>query len=185
VSGQSVTTEPPTFDVSYPKYSYSTRTASVKNIDFRNMNLVIFDHAGKAQLTAKLRNGRFEQHHRDGGREEVELELVKYFGSSTTGGERAFVSIDWLSVGGSSSPSGFLQVFGIKDEHPFVFQQIEYNERGEGVGSSFDARKGTLTIRGVHGWEHCCPTTLDVGTFRWNGSRFLLVRTNSIPMPNR
>jgi hypothetical protein len=161
LSGQSVSTNPPTFDVTYPNYSYARRAASIKDIDFRNVNLIIFDEAGKPELAAKLRKGKFEQNHRSGGHEWVRIASVKYFGSPTNGDQRALVSIDGVSAGGSSSSYGVLQVFGIVDEHPFVTQQIEYNRRGEGTGSLFDSQKGILRIEGVHGWEHCCPTTLE------------------------
>jgi hypothetical protein len=117
------------------------------------------------------------------GHDWVKLVRVKYFDFTNGQPRRALVMVDYETSAGSSSAFGILQVLELASEHPLVLQQIEYNAGGEGVGSSFDVKSGILKVKGVDGWEHCCPSSLDVGTFKWNGSRFVLLKTSSVPMP--
>src|ERR1039457_5924524 len=173
-----------TFEVRYPQYSYNQRVNSLHEIDFRNFALIIFGGRGKTNLVAKLRNGIFQRDYPNACHDWLKLASVKYFDDANAEGQKALVMADWVSACGSSSDIGVVQVFEIANGRPDVLQQIEYNERGNGATSSFDVKTGTLTIKSVHGWEHCCPTTLDVGTFKWNGSRLALVKTASIPIPS-
>jgi hypothetical protein len=89
--------------------------------------------------------------------------------------EIAVAQFDLVETAGSSSDYGVVQVFRLKEDHLTVVQQILFNTRGNAkVGAAIDARSSTLTIRGVHGWEHCCPTELDVLRFRIDDGLFKL-----------
>jgi|SRR5579863_67301 len=171
-----------TFEIRYPRYSYKKRVDSLHEIDFRNFELIIFGGRGTTNLVANLRNGVFQRDYPSACYDWMKLASVVYFDDSRFQGQKALVMADLVSACGSSSDFGVVQVFGIANGQPVVLQQILYNERGDGAGSSYNVKTSILTIKGVHGWEHCCPTNLDVGTFRWNGSRFGLVKTTSIPL---
>jgi hypothetical protein len=173
-----------TFSICYPKHSYYQQVASIREVDFRNLDLIIYYERGKKSLVAKLRKGLFQRDYPTHCYDWVKLNSVVYFEDASTAGEKALVTADWVSACASSDDTGIVQVFEISDGHPVALQQIEYNERGGGASHSFNPKTGTLTIKGAHGWEHCCPTTLDVGTFKWNESKFTLVKTASIPIPS-
>jgi hypothetical protein len=180
----SAVTDSPTLEVRYPKHSYSQQVKSIREIDFRNFELIIFGGRGKTNLVADLRHGIFQRNYTDGCYDWLKLASVVYFDDASGEGQKALVMADWVSACGSSSDFGVAQVFGIANGQPIVLQQILYNERGGGAASSYSMKTSTLTIKSVHGWEHCCPTTLDVGTFKWNGSKFALTKTDSIPIPS-
>jgi hypothetical protein len=179
----SAVTDSATFEVRYPQHSYSQQVKSIREIDFRNFALIIFGGRGKTNLVANLRNGIFQRNYPSGCYDWLKLVSVAYFDDAGAGGQKAIVMVDWASACGSTSDFGVVQVFGVVNGQPAVLQQILYNERGGGATSSYSMKTSTLTIKSVHGWEHCCPTTLDVGTFKWNGSRFALTRIDSIPIP--
>jgi hypothetical protein len=176
-------TDTATFEVRYPQYSYDQQLNSLHEIDFRNFTLIIFGGRGKTNLVAKLRNGIFQRDYPHGCSDWLKLASVKYFDDADAEAQKALVTADWTSACASANDTGVVQVFGIANGRPTVLQQILYNERGGGTALSFNVKTETLTIKGLHGWEHCCPTTLDVGTFKWNGSKFALMKTASIPIP--
>jgi hypothetical protein len=70
-----------------------------------------------------------------------------------------------VTTGASASDFQVVQVFSIRDNHPVLVQQILFNTRGcKTAGAKYSAQARTLTVKAVHGWEHCCPKTLDVLT---------------------
>ena len=175
--------EGPTFSICYPHYKYLRAVDSLSAVDFHNFNLILFDDDGRRMLLAKLQDGTFEHKYKVGG-DWVKVASIQYWSPEKTGPPKALLRADYVETGASSSDFGLVQVFELTEGHPVVLQQILFNTRGEGADSAFDSKKGVLKIRGVHGWEHCCPTTLDVGTFKWNGSGFALTESKSIPMPS-
>jgi hypothetical protein len=170
----------PTFSICYPHYEYSQQVNGLLGIDFQNFPLIIFDDIGHEYLVTKLRNGLFNPNYRDW----VKLASVEHFDFANHEPRKALVIAHWVAAGASASDIGVLQVLEVAKGDPVVLQQIQYNERGavDRAGSSFDTKTGALTVRGVHGREHCCPDTMDVGTFQWNGSRFVLLKSVSMPM---
>src|SRR5271165_1766076 len=175
-SGQTLT-----FEESFPNYQHDSTVARLAKVELQNSPFVIFDTDNKPELTGTLQNGNFErvygEHHAG---ERVHMEGVYEISSSDSKAPVALLTLNYLSGAGSSSEEGIGQVVQLQNSHPVVLQQIAYNMRGSSdAGYAFNSRTGILTIKGVHGWEHCCPTTLDVGTYKWNGSRFLLVDASS------
>lgn len=110
----------------------------------------------------------------------LRLDGVRFLGESS---EFAIVPFSWVTAGGSTSDFGVVQVFTLREGHPVVVQQILFNTRGCGASSQLSIRPLLLTIKGVHGWEHCCPKTLDVIKFRWTGGSFHLKSHHSVPLP--
>ena len=171
----------PTLEVVTPQQMYAATTESLSSLDFRNFQFHVFDKSGKAILTAKLRNGKYQSKwtSRDGSNW-LRLDSVRFIGRHS---EFAVISLSWVSTGASASDFGLVQVFALHEKHPVVVQQILFNVRGCGTSARISDHTGVLTIKGVHGWEHCCSKTLDVVTFCWTGSSFKRQSYESVPLP--
>jgi hypothetical protein len=153
----------PTVEIVTPQHvNSSITTDSLQHLDFRNLQFNIFDEHGRAIVSTKLRNGKYKSKS-----DWLRMDWVHFLGETS---DSAVVSLSWVATGVSASDSGIVQVFTLRDGHPVVVQQISFNTRGCGTSSIFSSDHVLLTIRGEHGWEHCCPKTLDVVTFgseRW------------------
>jgi hypothetical protein len=167
-------------EVTSPDHVYVTATKSLRHLDFRNFQFHIFDEDGTSELTAKLRNGIYESKWTvQNGANWLRLDWVRFVGEDS---EFAIVSLSWVTTGASASDFGVVQVFTLREGHPVVLQLILFNTRGCGASSAFSTRFLLLTIKGVHGWEHCCPKTLDVMKFRWADGSFQRKSYHSVPL---
>src|SRR5215472_6245629 len=150
----------PTFEAVTPDHVYATTAKSLKRLDFLNLQFHVFDEHGKSLLTAKLRDGEYKSKWElENGYAWLGLDWVRFVGEES---KFAIASLSWVTAGGSSSSSGVVQVFTLREGHPVVVQQILFNTRGCGTSSELSTYPLLLNIKGVHGWEHCCPKMLDV-----------------------
>ena len=180
VARQQLTESEPTVEVLFPRYVYKQTMKSLRTVDFRNFQIHVFD-ARKSILIAKLRNGKYESNWASAhGSDWLRLNSVDFLGNHS---EFGVVSLSWVTTGASASAFGLVQVFTLREGHPVVVQQILFNARGCGTSASIRKNVGGLTVRGVHGWEHCCPNTLDVLTFSWTGSSFERKTQQSVSLP--
>ena len=92
---------------------------------------------------------------------------------------------DWEWVGGSSSQSNVVQVFGCRDGHLIILQQVSNDAHSVHAGVDYNANTGLLTIKSVNygAGAHCCPEKLDIITFKWTNKGFEKVGWKSLPMP--
>lgn len=173
----------PTYESCAPNYNYFEEVITVRDIDFRNLKFGRL--CDKSPEFFRLVHGKSKVRSSYDGlvHDQAGLVAVHYFDLESGEPRFALATFWYITVGGSSSPSGVIQVFEIKDNHPAVIQQIEYNIRGEGARSTFNPKRGTLTVWSVHSWEHCCPKTLDEEHFTWTDSNFVLTGYRSVPMP--
>lgn len=169
----------PAVTVSKPNRVLDQTTESVCRVDFQNSR-VFLGNDWSAQLT----NGRYAKQG-DLQSEQVDLKGVSCFGSGN--GERALVTTEWRGCGADCQLSGVTQVFELRDGHPVISQQIEFNSKAQGAGSSFDASALTLTVIGRSRYEadegECCPKNLDVVTYRWQGQQFEQASYKRVPVP--
>jgi hypothetical protein len=172
-------TQPPTFEIVFPNHSYPSPVTSMLEFDIRNQNLILFDADGKTATTARLQNGNFEEHLADGSYISINLSDVQYFDFYNEQPNRALATVKWITAGAATSSMGLLQVFEFRSGQAVVTQQIRFNRLGDGAGSSFDPGTLQLTVRGIHGWEHNANSSIDVGKFRWDGNKFVLLKTPS------
>lgn len=176
----------PTVDVVTLNHVYTVAIKSLRQLDFRNFQFHVFDEDGKPELTVKLRNGKYDSKEHDpkwmmgDGYDWLRLDWVSLMGENS---EFAIVSFSWVTAGGSTSDFGVVQVFNLREGHPVVIQQMLFNTRGCGTSADLNTRLLVLTVNGVHGWEHCCPKTLEVIKFRWAGSSFRRKSYYSVPLP--
>jgi hypothetical protein len=91
--------------------------------------------------------------------------------------------LHWMDCGGSGTTVGKIQVFALRDGHPTIIQQIEYDRHAAGVSDSFEPWNGRLIIVGRSNdpSPNCCASRLDVMRFDWNGARFVLKVSKKIP----
>jgi len=158
--------KPPTIEVSFPNYSYPKTVTSLRRLDVKNDEVIVFGDKGMSDFHAHLRGGAYEKLHKIGG-DSLEFEWMKYMGSDSAEPDCAVAYYIWSMWAGSSSAYGVVQLLHIEDGHLKVVQQILFNLRGsEKAGAFLNAKLNALTIRGVNDWEHCCPTGLDVVKFR-------------------
>jgi len=169
----------PAVTVSKPDRVLEPTVSSVCGVDFRNIR--IFDEGrGSAPLT----DGKYERE--ADSHEYVNLKDIVCFGHGEGAGEHALITAEWTSCGGSCNSSGIVQVFELRGGHPVITQQIDYDSHAEGTGAKFDKDSLTLTITGRSDEEspHCCPKSLDVVTYRWQGQQFVQSSYKRVPAPS-
>jgi hypothetical protein len=171
-----------TVDIYLPNYPYPDAVASFSKPNLGNAELIIFGENGTTDMRARLRKGAYERRNNNGGGDAVEFEWVKPIGNDPVNAKFAVAYYTWVAWMGSSSDIGVVQLLLREDGHLKVAQQILFNLRGsKTAGAFFDVKSSSLKIRGVHGWEHCCPTELDLVRFRFNDGLFKQVSHRKIP----
>lgn len=171
----------PNYEISFPKHQYAIAVPSLMDLDFQNFT-VFWYRNGKREPTAHLENGSFTRREPGDG-EYVTLDLVKVL----QGGQYAVIDVSWRNCGGSCSESGLVQVFELQSGHPTVVEQISYGRHAPGCGALFDAASRILTVTGRSSEPsaNCCPKSLDVMTFEWDGKQlvFRASRRDALPEP--
>ncbi|HYM78299.1 MAG TPA: hypothetical protein VE377_20165 [Candidatus Dormibacteraeota bacterium] len=156
-----------------PNYSYSISVPSLEKVDFKNFR-VFYQPGDSSDRGVVLRDGKYSKRDQ-GGYEEVILEYVEVFKPSTEAEQHALISLHWTDCGGSCTTLGRIQVFTLRDSHPTIVQQIEYDRHAEGTGATFNSMTGHLDVvaRADDHSPNCCPMHLDIMRFDWNGKRFV------------
>jgi hypothetical protein len=172
----------PNYEISYPERQYAITVSSLRDLDFQNFTLFWYRN-GKREPTAHLENGNFTRRDETVGGEYVTLDLVKVLEV----GQYAVIDVSWRNCGGSCSESGLVQVFKLQSAHPTVVEQINYGRHAAGCGATFDGASGILTVTGRSSEPspNCCPKSLDVMTFEWDGKQlvFKAGRRDALPEP--
>jgi len=172
----------PTIEVLYPDYSYSKPLTSIRELDLRESDVLIFAPGGKTWVKARLHGGLYDVRHKLSS-DWVRFNWLRLSAHGAADPEVGVAYFDWVSTGASASDYGVVQVLRIRDGHLNVGQQMVFNTRGSSkAGASFSAKTNVLTVRGVHGWEHCCPTDLDVVQFRFEGELLRQVHYRREPL---
>jgi len=153
---------------------------SIRKVDFKNFRYSVVE--GETHSSFRLRDGKFKRRFDVGG-EEISLDHVFYFRGNSAGPEWALVQLDWISAVGSSTGEGVLQVFKFEDKVLFMTQQLTYDLHARGTGMDFNPKSGTLTVRARTNDDspHCCPRSLDIVTYRWDGKSFKQKSHKRIP----
>ena len=157
--------------VTSPDVRYPIQAASVREVDFKNLSYKL----GKSNSWFQLRDGICTKEYGDGVREphsmeEVSLYEVSYFDLDQKGKpQHALVVLNYLTIAGSSSEEGVIQVFGIRNDRLVMIQQFAYDRQAPGTGETFDRAAGVLTVtaRTDDQSAHCCPKSIDIVSYRW------------------
>ena len=175
----------PAVSVRSTQVTYLQRIESIRQVDFDN--LWYYDQFGDQASSFRLRNGKFSTQGHFGG-DDISLDHVYYFRPNATSGEWALVELTWTSFAGSSSSSGVLFVFHVDDfGTPVVTQQLDYDLQAEGTGMKFDLATCTLTVRARSRDDsaHCCPKSIGIVTFKWEGKAFQEKAHRTVPVKGR
>jgi hypothetical protein len=157
---------------------YPNSYQSIHDVDFENLKVALGNDKNGRPMLTQLRNGRWEVRYRNDGYDSIRLQGVHFLGSAEPGGEYALTVYEEDMAGGSSSQFGIAQVFAFADKRLRVTQMIDWDlHYGGPCGrlDDFDEKTNTLTIRSAHyqpGDAHCCVSSFDVVTYRWNGRAF-------------
>jgi hypothetical protein len=166
-----------------PAFEYHHRFGSVSAVDFRNLELNIFDAKGKVRLTAKLKDGVYETS--GVPRNWVALNSISYFDFQAGKPRYAVVSFLWTWSGADAASYGGVQLFTIQNGWLTVAQQIFFSARHAGAGATFDPATGALFVNSSHYLQvdaHCCPSRQDVIRYAWNGHDFRQVDVKTFPV---
>jgi len=171
----------PAVTVSKPNRVLEQTIKSVCQIDFRNSRMFLSN-----DWNALLTNGSYEKH-ADLQSEYVNLGKVFCFNGGAGGDQYVLVTTEWRGCGADCQMTGVVQVFELRDGHPTIAQQIEFDSKAQGTGVIFDAESLTLTLVGRSRHEEdeaeCCPKNLDVVTYRWEGQEFVQTSYKRVPVP--
>ena len=168
----------PSFHLRSYSYVYPNSYRSMHDVDFENLKVALGnDENGKPSLV-QLRNGGREVKFRIGGYDSIYLGGVHFLSSDEPGREYALTVYEEDSAGGSSSQWGIAQVFELAEGRLRVTQMIDWDlHYGGPYGplDEFDEKTNTLSFRSAHyqpGDGHCCVSSFDVVTYRWDGRAF-------------
>jgi hypothetical protein len=178
---------PPEPELSYysvaPAFEYHHRYDSISGVDFRDLELNIFDAKGKVRVRAKLKDGIYESSGLP--RDWVALNTISYFGFQSGKPRYALVSFLWTATGADASSYGGVQLFTIQNGWLTVLQQIFFTARHAGAGAVFDSATGMLLVSASHYVQvdaHCCPSRQDVIRYAWSGHDFRQVDLKTFPV---
>ncbi len=162
----------PSVDVTAVDYDYPAPTGlrSVRDVDFKNLKVLVFGYDGKPDGTIPLRHGSAEWERND-----ASLGGVYFFKGLNGIAEHALVDVGWISVGGSSTNTSYLIVFEVRGGRLHVTQQISYDAHAQWwTLDKFYPESGTLIVLGRTSDDspHCCPRSLDEVMFEWKQDRF-------------
>lgn len=166
-----------------PNFEYHHRFDSIGAVDFRNLELNIFDAKGKVRVDAKLKNGIYETNGMP--RDWVAVNSISYFNFQAGKPRFAVVSFLWTWTGADASSYGGVQLFTIQNGWLTVVQQIFFTARHAGAGATFDPATGTLFVNSSHYMQvdaHCCPSRQDVIRYAWSGHEFRQVEIKTFPV---
>lgn len=169
----------PAVTVLSPNRVLEETVPSVCGIDFNNSQIV------QGDSSVQLANGAYEKRN-DVGTESVSLKNVFCLHESTNQTEHAVVATDWTGCGASCHSSGAVQIFALRDNRPVLTQELDFDSNALGSGATFDDKSQTLTISGRSTEESpdCCPKSLDVVTYRWEGQQFVQTSYKRVPVPS-
>lgn len=165
--------EAPNYEISFPRYQYQATVSSLQEVDFKSLAVFWFGKDGPRR-NVRLSNGSYEKDDEFHGGEYIALDLLKLLDANEGEAKYAVIDIDWRSCGGSCSESGLAQVFSVQSGRPTVVEQIRYERHASNTGASIDAAGKILTLTGRSSEPsaNCCPRSLDVMTFKWDGKGF-------------
>lgn len=173
--------------ITYKPRLFAADVTDIAKMGLANRQAVLLDH-GKVLEKVKLKQGRGTKTTRLGEEGYSEKTEVQIGWQKSLGQDHRLAYYEWGWYAASSSQSGVVQVFELRDGKVSITQQIDFDMHhgGHAVGASFDPNSRTITVRSVP-YEspdgRCCPTYINIVTFRWDGQLFVSVRARRAPLP--
>lgn len=126
-----------------PNYGYTQPITSLRQVDFKNFDFVIFDLDGQPARNVSLENGEYHERHEETG-SDLTLGSVQYFGTSPLSVKNepgyALVTLRERDLGTSPTDASIVQVWKIEKHHIYVAQQFTFDQQAPGAGVLFDAK---------------------------------------------
>jgi hypothetical protein len=153
-----------TISLSSPNITYPQSARTLQTLNFKDMAYQL------EGTTALMRDGTFSQRENYSSYS-AKLDNIWYLEGSDATRQHALISIEATGCGGSCSSTGYLFLFELKDKHPVVVEQLEFDDHAYGAGASFNANSGLLVVKSKSedGSPNCCAQRLDVISYKWNG----------------
>lgn len=173
----------PNVRVLYPNFALKSEPCVFTVQHLGNIKSYAFQKNPLLRDSAVLYQGKFSTFEMpEHGPASVELAWVQQLPHQSN---VAAALYDWKWIGGSSSQSNVVQVFGCQDGHLTILQQISNDAHSVHAGADYNASTGVLTVKSVNygAGAHCCPEKLDIVTFKWTDRGFEQVGWETIPMP--
>lgn len=170
-----------------PNYGYIQPINSLRQLDFKNFDFVIFDVNGQPTRNISLENGEYHERGDQSG-SDLTLGPVQYFGlgplSIKNEPTYALVTLREVDLGGGPADAAIVQVWKLEKRHLYIVQQFTFDQQAPGAGVSFDAKPARLIIRARTNDDSpvCCPRSLDVVSFRWDGRQFKQQSAQTVPV---
>lgn len=170
-----------------PNYGYTQPINSLRQLDFMNFDFVIFDVDGQPARHVSLENGEYHER-QDQSASDLTLGPVDYFGVGRLSVKHepteVLLTFRELDLGGSSADAAIVQVLKMDKHHLYVVQQFTFDQQAPGAGVSFDAKTGRLIIKARTNDDSpaCCPRSLELISFRWNGREFKQESAQTLPV---
>lgn len=146
----------------------------IHSIDFRNFTYDLYNWK-----KVKFVNGHYKEIDKTDGTIyfKGELAILKYADFNGDGKEEAIVLIQSGETRGSNHGDNDYFVFAYRAGKP---RQIFHEHREGKEGLCLKNRSITIV---AEAWEgipvpHCCPPFTETKTYRWQGSRFVLIKTD-------
>lgn len=149
--------------------AYSNQPArSLQAVDFKNLAYQLDG------TTVVMRDGAFSQRENLSSYS-ANLDDIWYFDTTDGVPRHALISMQATGCGGSCSSTGYLFLFELRNEHPIIVQQLEFDAHANGTGASFDETAGLLRVKSKSwdGSPNCCAQRLDVVSYKWSKNGFL------------
>jgi hypothetical protein len=159
--------------------AYEDEFDSIRQVDFKNLIVHVFDDSGKVSLKARLKKGKYS-HEEPLDFQYVWFRSVHYLDSNGKEPGRAIVKFGYQGTAVSSCNSVMIQVFELRGKRLFLTQNIDFGEQDES-DTRFDWKRNTLQIVAIH---PCDPWSFKLAIgFRWDGAKFRKVSLKEIPTP--
>lgn len=171
-----------------PNYGYTQPINSLRQLDFKNFDFVIFDLNGQPTRNISLENGEYHERGDQSG-SDLTLGPVQYFGlgplSVKNEPSYVLVTLREVDLGGGPADAAIVQVWKLEKRHLYIVQQFTFDQQAPGAGVSFNAKPARLIIRARTNDDSpvCCPRSLDVVSFRWDGRQFKQQSAQTFTLP--
>lgn len=171
-----------------PNYGYTQPISSFRQVDFKNFDFVVFDVDGQPSRSVSLENGEYHERHEETG-SDLTLGPVQYFGTSRLSVKNepryVLVTLRERDLGTNPTDASIVQVWKMEKHHLYVVQQLTFDQQAPGAGVSFDTKTGRLIIKARTNDDSpaCCPRSLELISFRWNGREFTQETAQTLPVP--
>lgn len=173
----------PNVNVLYPNFTLESQPCVFTVQHLGNLKSYVFQKGPSVMDSAVLYHGKFSAPRTpEHGPASLELAWLR---KPPQQSNLVIALYDWMWVGGSSSQSNVVQVFGCRDGHLTILQQISNDAHSVHAGADYNADTGILKVKSVNygAGAHCWPEKLDIVTFKWTDKGFEQVGWETVPMP--